>query len=112
MVGQKAMALMKSWPGWIFFVSAGVLWGLPCVPYYHEDLPYIYDLGGFAFVAWYIGLGFLSLGLYVIGSECLRLGIFRVKRLHGFFLGGGALVLAGVFGWLYLILLEISVKVS
>ena len=85
---------------------------LPRIPYYHEDLPYIYDLGGLAFVVWYLGLGFLSLGLYIIVTECLRSGLRRVKNLHAFLLGGGALVLAGLCGWLYFILLGMSTRLS
>lgn len=105
------MNWMKSWPGWIFFISAGVLWGLPRVPYYQEGLPYIYDLGGPALVAWHIGLGFLSLGLYVIVTACVSVCVSRVKRLQALLFGGGALILAGGFSWLYLILLRISVMV-
>ncbi len=104
------MDWINSWRGWIFVVSSGVLWGLPRVPYYHADLPYIHVLGGLALVAWYIGLGFLSLGLYIIASVCLRVGVVRVKSLHTIFLGGGAFILAGLFWWLYLLLLGMSVR--
>ncbi len=103
---------MRSWPGWGFVVSAGVLWGFPRVPHYHEDLPYIYDLGGLALVALYIGVGFLSFGLYVFVTERLSAGLFQVMRLRPIFIGGGALILAGLLGWLYFILLGISLSMS
>ena len=106
------MDWIKSWPGWTFFVCAVVLWGLPRVPYYHEDLPYIHDLGGLALVVWYIGLGLLTLGLNVIVTECLSEGVHRVKSRHELLIGGGALILACGLGWLYLILLGMSVRVS
>jgi hypothetical protein len=106
------MDWMKFWTVWIFVVSAGVLWGLPRVPHFHVDLPYIYHLGGLALVVWYLGLGFFSLGLYIIMTECLSVGACRIRGLSAYLIGGGALILAGGCSWLYLILLEVSVNIS
>lgn len=103
---------MRSWPGWVFVVSAGVLWGLPRFPYFHVDLPYIYHLGGFALVVWYLGLGFFSLGLYIIMTKWLSGGTFRLRGLYVYLVGAGALILAGGCGWLYLMLLGMSKNIS
>jgi hypothetical protein len=109
---DKARDGMRSWPGWIFVVSAGALWGLPRAPHFHVDLPYIHHLGGVALVVWYFGLGFFSLGLYIIMMECLHVGAFRIRGLYAYLIGGGALILAGGCGWLYLMLLGMSVYIS
>lgn len=106
------MNRIKSWTGWIFVVSAGVLWGLPRVPHFHVDLPYIYHLGGLALVVLYLGLGFFSLGLYIIMTEFLSVGACRIRGLSAYLIGGGALFLAGGCGWLYLLLLGMSVNIS
>ncbi len=106
-----AMDWITSWPAWMFLISVGIPVGLPRVPYYQEGLPYIYDLGGMALVA-YIGLGFLILGLYVIVLGCVNAGLFLSRRLPALLFGGAALILAGGCHWLYLILLEMSVKVT
>lgn len=106
------MNWITSWTVWIFFVSAGVLWGLPRVPHFHVDLPYIHHLGGPALVAWYLGLGVLSFGLYIIMTEWLSVGMFRIRSPYAYLIGGGALILAVGCGWLYLILLGMSVNIS
>lgn len=93
-------------------MSVGVTVGLPRVPYYQEGLPYIYDLGGMALVAWYIGLGFLILGLYFIVMGGGSAGWFLSRRLHAVLFGGVALILAGGCHWFYLILIEMSVRVT
>lgn len=109
---KYAMDWITSWPAWMVLISVGVTVGLPRVPYYQEGLPYIYDLGGMALVAWYIGLGFLILGLYFIVLGCVSAGLFLNRRLHALLFGGVALILAGGCHWLYLILLEMSVRVT
>jgi hypothetical protein len=93
----------------MLFVSSMVLWGLPRFSHYQEGLPYLYHLGGMALVAWYLGLGFLSLGLYRLVMGCLSFRLFQAKGLHEFLVGGVALILAGACVWLYLMLLEMSV---
>lgn len=103
---------LQFWPVWMFGVSAGVLWGLPRLPHYHVDLPYIYDLGGCAVVAWYMGLGFLSLGCYILSTEALRRHACRHKRVDAVLTGGVAFMLAGGFWGLYHVLLEMSVNIS
>lgn len=103
---------IKIWPVWIFCVSALALWGIPCVPYFHVDLPYIFNLGGSALVALYIGVGFLSLGGYLTIIGRLNAPGRRVKLPYAVFIGGGALLLASGCFWLYLTLLRMSVAVS
>lgn len=103
---------MKGWPVWIFCVSALALWGIPHVPYFHVDLPYIFDLGGCALVVLYLGGGFLSLGLYFTIIEGLDVPVCRVKLPYAVLIGGGALMLAGGCFWLYLTLLRMSVAIS
>ena len=93
-------------------MSVGVTVGLPRLPYYQEGLPYIYDLGGMALVVWYIGLGFLILGVYFIVMGGVSAGWFLSRRLHAVFFGGVALILGGGCHWLYLMLLEMSVRVT
>jgi hypothetical protein len=92
-------------------VSGATLWWLHRIPYYQEGLPYIYDLGGPALVAWYSGLGLFSLGLYIV-MDWLIAGRFHIKSLRRLFIGEGILILAFGLGWLYLILLEMSVRMS
>lgn len=103
---------ISSWPVWMFLISVGVTIGLPRVPYYQEGLPYIYDLGGMALVAWYIGLGFLIFGLYFLVMGCVRAGLILSLRLQALLFGGVAVILGGGCHWLYLILLEMSVRVT
>ncbi|MCB9775174.1 MAG: hypothetical protein H6750_12750 [Nitrospiraceae bacterium] len=103
---------ITSWPVWMALISVGVTVGLPRVPYYQEGLPYIYALGGMALVAWYIGVGFLILGLYFLVMGCVRAGWFLSRRLHAVLLGGVALILAGGCHWFYLTLLEMSIRVT
>lgn len=102
---------MKGWSVWIFCVSALALWGIPHVPYFHVDLPYIFELGGSALVVLYLGAGFLSLGLYLTIIESLNAPVRQVKP-YAVFIGGGALMLAGGCFWLYLTLLRMSVAIS
>lgn len=109
---KYAMDWIISWPAWMFLISVAVTVGLPRVPYYQEGLPYVYDLGGMALVAWYIGLGFLILGLYFILMGCVSAGWFLSRRVHTVLFGGAALILAGGCHWFYLILLEMSVKAT
>lgn len=109
---KYAMDWISSWPAWMLMISVGVTEGLPRVPYYQEGLPYIYDLGGMALVIWYLGLGFLILGLNFIVMGCVSAGWFPSRRLHGLLFGGVALILAGGCHWSYLILLEMSVRVT
>lgn len=98
----------KGWPVWIFGVSIFALWGIPHVPFFHVDLPYIFELGGSALVVLYFGVGFLSLGLYLTISERL-LAPVRLVKSYPVYIGGGALLLAGGCFWLYLTLLRMSV---
>lgn len=107
-----AMDWITSWPAWMLLISVSVTVGLPRVPYYQEGLPYIYALGGMALVAWYIGLGFLILGLYFILMGCVSAEGFLSKRLHAVLFGGVALTLAGGCHWFYLIVLEMSVQAT
>ncbi|MGP0595177.1 hypothetical protein ACTRXD_21865 [Nitrospira sp. T9] len=106
------MAWITSWPAWMVLLSVAVTVGLPRVPYYQEGLPYIYDLGGLALVAWFIGFGFLILGLYFVVMGCVSAGWFLSRRLSAVLFGGVALIFAGGCYWFYLILLEMSVKVT
>lgn len=103
---------ITSWPAWMALISVGVTLGLPRVPYYQEGLPYIYALGGMALVVWFIGLGFLMLGLYSLVMGCVGVGWFLSKRLQAVLLGGVALILAGGCHWFYLLLLEMSIRVT
>lgn len=109
---KMAMAWITSWQAWMVLLSVGVTVGLPRVPYYQEGLPYIYALGGMALVTWYIGVGFLILGLYFLVMGCVSAGWFLSKRLHAALFGGVALILAGGCHWFYLLLLEMSVRVT
>jgi hypothetical protein len=109
---KHVMKWITSWPFWMSLVSVGVTVGLPRVPYYQEGLPYVYDLGGMALVIWYMGLGFLILGLYIIVRGCLSAKVFLRRRFHALLYGGAALIIAGGCQWLYLILLEMSVNVT
>lgn len=109
---KYAMDWITSWPTWMVLMSVGVTVGLPHVPYYQEGLPYIYDLGGMALVTWYIGLGFFSLGLYFIVMGCVSAGWFLSRRFHAVLFGGVALILGGGCHWSYLILIEMSVRVT
>ena len=109
---KMAMAWITSWPAWMVLLSVGVTVGLPRVPYYQEGLPYIYDLGGMALVAWFIGLGFLILGLYFVVMGCVSAGWVLNRRLTAVLFGGVALIFAGGCHWFYLMLLEMSVRVT
>jgi hypothetical protein len=109
---KYALDWISSWPAWMGLLSAGVTVGLPRVPYYQEGLPYIYDLGGMALVAWFIGLGFLILGLYFVVMGCVSAGWFLSRRLIAVLFGGVGLILAGGCHWFYLIWLEMSVRVT
>jgi hypothetical protein len=102
---------IKGWPVWIFCVSALALWGIPHVPYFHVDLPYIFELGGSALVVLYLGVGFFSLGLYLTIIERLKTPV-RTVTPHAVLIGGGAFMLAGGCFWLYLTLLRMSVALS
>lgn len=103
---------ITSWPAWMVLLSVGVTVGLPRLPYYQEGLPYIYDLGGMALVTWYIGLGFLILGLYFVVMGCVGGRWFVSRGLPAVLFGGVALILAGGCHWFYLMLLEMSLRVT
>jgi hypothetical protein len=109
---KMAMAGITSWPTWMVLLAASVTVGLPRVPYYQQGLPYIYDLGGMALVIWFIGLGFLILGLYFVVMGCVSAGWFLSRRLSAVLFGGMSLILAGGCHWFYLLLLEMSVRVT
>ncbi len=104
------MWILQSWVVWIFVVAMGVVWGLPHLPHYHRDLPYIYDLGGTIFVMWYMGLGFLSLGLYGLVTSFVHLGTFWRVRI--FFLGWGSLLLAAILWWLQDVFMNLSIRLG
>jgi hypothetical protein len=106
------MYRLQIWPVWLFGVSAGILWGLPRAPYYHVDLPYIHYLGGCALVALYVGMGFLSLGSYLLVTEATSSHGSRRTRRHARVTGTVAVILAGGLFGLYYVLLEMSVSVS
>ncbi|MDR4482825.1 MAG: hypothetical protein R3B95_06230 [Nitrospirales bacterium] len=109
---KYAVDWITSWPAWMFLIAVGATVGLPRVPYYQEGLPYLYELGGMALVVWFIGLGFLILGLYFIVIGCVSAGWLLSRRLHALLFGGVALMLAGGCQWFYLMLLEMSVRVT
>lgn len=106
------MWILQSWVVWIFVVAMGVVWGLPHLPHYHRDLPYIYDLGGTIFVMWYMGLGFLSLGLYALVAGCVHLGNSWRIRVRAFLLGGGSLLIAGILWWLHKLFINLSIRLG
>lgn len=95
--------LLHHWVPWAFFLSAGVLWGLPNLPFYQEGLPYLYDLGGSALVAYYLSLGCLSfsvaVGTFFLFSRKGNFGSIRLKRLTLSF-GGLAVVWITLYLWL------------
>jgi len=97
---------------WVCLVAVGVVWGLPRMPHYHEDLPHIYALGGPALVVWYIGLGFLSIGLYGLLAGLLNWEFTRVQRVRAFYYGVGCVVFAGACGVLYVVMMDLSVNVE
>jgi hypothetical protein len=106
------MWLLRSWVGWTLLVVIGVVWGVPRLPLYHRDLPYIYDLGGTIFVLWYMGLGFLSLGFYGLVTGLFPLRTSWRARLRGFLLGGGSLLLTGILWWLQTVFMNLSVRLG
>ena len=104
--------LLHHWVTWAFLVSAVVLWGLPQLPYYQEGLPYLYDLGGSALVAFYLFLGCLSVCLAVgvrvwLGSATESLQINIHKKIVFWF---GALA-AGCLA-IYFVLMNLSVNLG
>ena len=103
------MWMLQSWVGWTFVVVVGVVWGFPHFPLYHRDLPYIYDLGGTIFVLWYMGLGFLSLGLYGLVAGFVHFRASWRIRIRAFLLGCGSLLIVGIFWWLHKVFMDLSV---
>ena len=96
---QLLIRILGHWSFVAFLFLSGVLWGITKLPFYQEGLPYLYDLGGLALVAFYLSLGCLSVCVGV-GPLLMapRLANFSTKRLSGLAMSSAVLA----WGWIAL----------
>lgn len=98
----------KSWVSWVGIVVACAIWILPQVPFYHQWMPYRYELGGMALVLMYMSFGLVSLGLYglVLGGLSWRSNSEAGRRALKFGMAGISLAMGLI--WCYLVLMSLT----